>query len=70
MQISLFYTKSQSNSNVFCIFFVSICSEQKVDPELIFTKQERIGKGSFGEVFKGIDNRTQQVCIDDVQQFN
>lgn len=34
---------------------------QKVDPELIFTKQERIGKGSFGEVFKGVDNRTQQI---------
>ncbi|KAG8197200.1 hypothetical protein JTE90_011355 [Oedothorax gibbosus] len=34
---------------------------RQVDPELIFTKQERIGKGSFGEVFKGIDNRTQQV---------
>lgn len=34
---------------------------EKVDPELIFTKQERIGKGSFGEVFKGMDNRTQQV---------
>lgn len=34
---------------------------EKVDPELIFTKQERIGKGSFGEVFKGIDNRTTQV---------
>ncbi|XP_065224837.1 serine/threonine-protein kinase 26 isoform X2 [Planococcus citri] len=34
---------------------------RKVDPELIFTKQERIGKGSFGEVFKGIDNRTHQV---------
>jgi len=33
----------------------------KVDPEIVFTKQERIGKGSFGEVFKGIDNRTQQV---------
>jgi len=33
----------------------------KVDPEVVFTKQERIGKGSFGEVFKGIDNRTQQV---------
>lgn len=32
-----------------------------MDPELIFTKQERIGKGSFGEVFKGIDNRTHQV---------
>ncbi|XP_054168755.1 serine/threonine-protein kinase 26-like [Oppia nitens] len=34
---------------------------ERVDPELIFTKQERIGKGSFGEVFKGVDNRTQQV---------
>ncbi|XP_049821954.1 serine/threonine-protein kinase 26 isoform X2 [Aethina tumida] len=33
----------------------------KVDPELIFTKQERIGKGSFGEVFKGIDKRSTQV---------
>lgn len=32
-----------------------------MDPELIFTKQERIGKGSFGEVFKGIDKRSQQV---------
>lgn len=32
-----------------------------MDPELIFTKQERIGKGSFGEVFKGVDNRTTQV---------
>jgi len=34
---------------------------KKVDPEVVFTKQERIGKGSFGEVFKGIDNRSQQV---------
>ncbi|XP_063702255.1 serine/threonine-protein kinase 26 isoform X3 [Culicoides brevitarsis] len=34
---------------------------ERVDPELIFTKQERIGKGSFGEVFKGVDNRTQQI---------
>ncbi|RUS91087.1 hypothetical protein EGW08_001112 [Elysia chlorotica] len=32
-----------------------------VDPEVRFTKQERIGKGSFGEVFKGIDTETQQV---------
>ncbi|XP_070297189.1 serine/threonine-protein kinase 26-like [Salvelinus sp. IW2-2015] len=30
-------------------------------PEELFTKLERIGKGSFGEVFKGIDNRTQSV---------
>ncbi|XP_063846578.1 serine/threonine-protein kinase 26-like isoform X3 [Scylla paramamosain] len=34
---------------------------KKVDPELIFTKQERIGKGSFGEVFKGVDKRSTQV---------
>uniref|UniRef100_A0AC34RD98 Protein kinase domain-containing protein n=1 Tax=Panagrolaimus sp. JU765 TaxID=591449 RepID=A0AC34RD98_9BILA len=35
------------------------CSKQ--DPEAIFTKQERIGRGSFGEVFKGIDNRNGEV---------
>ena len=28
---------------------------------MVFTKQERIGKGSFGEVYKGVDNRTQQI---------
>lgn len=33
----------------------------RLDPETLFTKLERIGRGSFGEVFKGIDNRTQQV---------
>ncbi|XP_072300612.1 serine/threonine-protein kinase 24a [Eucyclogobius newberryi] len=33
----------------------------KADPEELFTKMERIGKGSFGEVFKGIDNLTQKV---------
>uniref|UniRef100_A0A7E4V501 non-specific serine/threonine protein kinase n=1 Tax=Panagrellus redivivus TaxID=6233 RepID=A0A7E4V501_PANRE len=32
-----------------------------LDPEAIFTKQERIGRGSFGEVFKGIDNRNGEV---------
>lgn len=31
------------------------------DPENLFTKLERIGKGSFGEVFKGIDNETKNV---------
>ncbi|XP_077597594.1 serine/threonine-protein kinase 26-like [Stigmatopora nigra] len=30
----------------------------QIDPEELFTKLERIGKGSFGEVFKGIDNRS------------
>ena len=31
------------------------------DPEILYTKLERIGKGSFGEVFKGIDNNTKRV---------
>uniref|UniRef100_A0A4W3HXG1 Serine/threonine-protein kinase 24 n=1 Tax=Callorhinchus milii TaxID=7868 RepID=A0A4W3HXG1_CALMI len=39
----------------------SINHGSKADPEELFTKQERIGKGSFGEVFKGIDNRSQNV---------
>uniref|UniRef100_A0A914DQI9 non-specific serine/threonine protein kinase n=1 Tax=Acrobeloides nanus TaxID=290746 RepID=A0A914DQI9_9BILA len=40
---------------------VPIPNHSKLDPETIFTKQERIGRGSFGEVYKGIDNRTGQV---------
>lgn len=32
-----------------------------MDPEALFTKLDRIGKGSFGEVFKGIDNRSKEV---------
>jgi serine/threonine-protein kinase 24/25/MST4 len=31
------------------------------DPEVLFEKLDRVGKGSFGEVFKGIDNRSKQV---------
>ncbi|KZO94104.1 Pkinase-domain-containing protein [Calocera viscosa TUFC12733] len=30
------------------------------DPEELYVKQDRIGKGSFGEVFKGYDKRTQK----------
>ncbi|EIN14348.1 kinase-like protein [Punctularia strigosozonata HHB-11173 SS5] len=30
------------------------------DPEEIYVKQDRIGKGSFGEVYKGYDKRTQK----------
>ncbi|XP_029967267.1 serine/threonine-protein kinase 24a [Salarias fasciatus] len=33
----------------------------RADPEELFTKLERIGKGSFGEVYKGIDNQNQKV---------
>lgn len=33
----------------------------RVDPEELFTKLDRVGKGSFGEVYKGIDNRTKEV---------
>lgn len=34
---------------------------QETDPELLFTKLESVGKGSFGEVFKGINNKTKEV---------
>lgn len=37
-----------------------MASQQK-DPEILFDKMERIGKGSFGEVFKGMNNETRQV---------
>uniref|UniRef100_A0A8C5K0F5 Uncharacterized protein n=1 Tax=Jaculus jaculus TaxID=51337 RepID=A0A8C5K0F5_JACJA len=44
-----------------------------VDPEELFTKLDRIGKGSSGEVYKGIDNHTKEVVeaedeIEDIQQ--
>lgn len=52
---------SSSFFNLFICFFPLKSISQKLDPEQIFTKQERIGKGSFGEVFKGIDNRSQQI---------
>lgn len=63
-----FYGNDSGRSDAKAIWMIKVVTGdcwifllQKVDPELIFTKQERIGKGSFGEVFKGIDNRTQQV---------
>ncbi|GHJ86649.1 hypothetical protein NliqN6_3051 [Naganishia liquefaciens] len=35
-------------------------SSSHVDPEDLYVCQERIGKGSFGEVFKGYDRRTSK----------
>lgn len=53
----------------------------RLDPEDYYVKLERIGKGSFGEVFKGFDRRTKKLVaikiidlenaedeIDDIQQ--
>lgn len=34
---------------------------KEADPEKLFQKLDRIGKGSFGEVFQGIDNRTAKI---------
>ncbi len=28
-------------------------AQKNADPEVLFTKMDRVGKGSFGEVFKG-----------------
>uniref|UniRef100_A0A7N6C3Y6 Serine/threonine-protein kinase 25 n=1 Tax=Anabas testudineus TaxID=64144 RepID=A0A7N6C3Y6_ANATE len=44
-----------------CFFLPSLDQNTRLDPEEYFTKQERIGKGSFGEVYKGINNRTKEV---------
>uniref|UniRef100_A0A8C1J6E4 non-specific serine/threonine protein kinase n=1 Tax=Cyprinus carpio TaxID=7962 RepID=A0A8C1J6E4_CYPCA len=38
-----------------------ITQNSRLNPEEYFTKLERIGKGSFGEVYKGINNRTKEV---------
>lgn len=40
---------------------MSMLGSSEVDPEVLFTKQEKIGKGSFGEVFKGFDNRSKKI---------
>ncbi|KAH9932072.1 Pkinase-domain-containing protein [Epithele typhae] len=34
--------------------------DSRQDPEEFYVKQDRIGKGSFGEVYKGYDKRTQK----------
>jgi serine/threonine-protein kinase 24/25/MST4 len=32
-----------------------------MNPEELYQKVERVGKGSFGEVYKGLDKRTKQI---------
>lgn len=45
-----------------CYSWMCVCLQNaRLDPEEYFTKQERIGKGSFGEVYKGINNHTKEV---------
>ncbi|CAG8456652.1 1473_t:CDS:10, partial [Paraglomus brasilianum] len=34
-------------------------SSKQADPEELYVKQDRIGKGSFGEVYKGFDKRSK-----------
>ena len=36
-------------------------AQSKIDPEDCFTRLDPIGKGSFGEVFKGVDKTTNRV---------
>ncbi|KAL5476274.1 hypothetical protein EMCRGX_G026198 [Ephydatia muelleri] len=40
---------------------LTLVSSKDADPEVLFTRLDRIGKGSFGEVYKGIDNRSKKV---------
>ena len=57
-------TPHSNSVNSFIFSFSLLCCPDQnftADPEELFTKLDRIGKGSFGEVFKGIDNRTQKV---------
>ncbi|CAI8021316.1 Serine/threonine-protein kinase 24 [Geodia barretti] len=43
------------------VFRLSTGSRALSDPEKIFTRQDKIGKGNFGEVYKGIDQRSSRV---------
>lgn len=54
-------SSTSSSTNTATTAAKSTSQNDHLDPETLFTKLERIGRGSFGEVFKGIDNRTQQV---------
>ena len=55
-----FFYSNESKKFAFC-YFLFFVQRGTLDPEKLFTKQERVGKGSFGEVYKGIDNRSSEV---------
>ncbi|KAG5641637.1 hypothetical protein DXG03_004560 [Asterophora parasitica] len=40
--------------------FIYAMDARQQDPEELYVRQARIGKGSFGEVYKGYDKRTQK----------
>lgn len=60
-----FCASERSHHDIHSIIQCFLCcgpdQNTRLDPEEYFTKQERIGKGSFGEVYKGINNRTKEV---------
>ena len=53
------------------ILYYLMLQPGQVDPEERFTRLEKIGKGSFGEVFKGIDQKDKKtVAIKIIGKFS
>ena len=53
----VWYCVTPCNGDTSCLllqFRLSAGSRALSDPEKIFTRQDKIGKGNFGEVYKGL----------------